>query len=665
MFSKKSTSTIALVILTFLFTTVNCTSSKTDPVPVSQDKDITLTLSDKDKVEVTYNGRVGDILKMYSPRLKIDKPTQIIISELNSDLKLIKVKQVPGADSDTMVVTLLKAGTENLTLTWRSKAQIIEEDINGDGVKDKVNYKAQTLTAAIKVVIAPAPVASPNKPPSSPILITPGNASTNNKIALGEAEWSWKKATDPEGDDLTYDLRVWKTDNSVVVNPKGLTAKGDTVKYALAAPFNKLEENTAYNWKVIAKDTKGDSTESKTWTYTTLRLASSNAPSPLVYVQPRDGGTFIFRETLVWKASTAPDGKPVKYNVYWGKNNPPTNRLASDLTVLRYDITKFDYKTKYYWQIEAVSSTGEVTKGGIRSYTTGDPPAPFPPAPRQIARTDISVTLSWDAVLGATNYFIDVASRLNPNFFVTLPSYNNRDLGTATSVTLAGLSLAELYHVRMRTKTLAGTSVSSKTITVETGWRPPVSLTKSDSTNNTFKFRWVNDNPGRNQYVYVDVSTDRTFATNLVPGYSDRNIFSAGGSAEHTVTGLTPNTKYYFRVSFGTNPSGVRRSVYRLDSVMTKPGGLGVPVVEAPSSITASGFTANWKSLPGAVSYEIVLSTGSSGLNIIQTKTSMTTSFTFTGLESNRVYSYRVRAKDASNNFTPYSNTNMVLRTAN
>jgi MBG domain (YGX type)/Secretion system C-terminal sorting domain/Fibronectin type III domain len=84
--------------------------------------------------------------------------------------------------------------------------------------------------------------------------------------------------------------------------------------------------------------------------------------------------------------------------------------------------------------------------------------------------TDASFTASWDAISGATNYRIDVAT---DNTFNTIVSaYNNLSvLGTSTVV--SGLDSETTYYYRVRAENASGQSLSSNIIEVVTMVGPP------------------------------------------------------------------------------------------------------------------------------------------------------------------------------------------------
>src|SRR5207245_2773859 len=125
-------------------------------------------------------------------------------------------------------------------------------------------------------------------------------------------------------------------------------------------------------------------------------------------------------------------------------------------------------------------------------------------------------------------------------------------------------------------------------------------------------------------------------------------------------TGLLASTTYSYRVRAmdSTNTTGPYSSTV---SAMT-----AAPTFTAPSGLvaTASGpaqINLSWAAATetgGTITqYLIERCTGATCSNFLQVGTSATTTFNNTSLLRSTTYSYRVRATDASNNFSAYSNT--------
>ncbi len=97
-----------------------------------------------------------------------------------------------------------------------------------------------------------------NRPPSTPTNVYPPNDATDIPI---EVTLSWQ-CTDPDGDELLYDI-YFGTNSS---NLSLIEQNHDSTTYHLDFLLN---NNTTYYWKIVAKDTKGATSQSEVWSFTT------------------------------------------------------------------------------------------------------------------------------------------------------------------------------------------------------------------------------------------------------------------------------------------------------------------------------------------------------------------------------------------------------------
>jgi fibronectin type 3 domain-containing protein len=125
-------------------------------------------------------------------------------------------------------------------------------------------------------------------------------------------------------------------------------------------------------------------------------------------------------------------------------------------------------------------------------------------------------------------------------------------------------------------------------------------------------------------------------------------------------TGLTGSTSYSYRVR-ATDAAG-NLSPYSALATMATPA----PTLTAPSNLAATAASSTQINLTwtastetgGTISgYLVERCSGAGCSNFAQIATPATTSYNDTGLAASTSYSYRVRATDASNDLSPYSNT--------
>ena len=125
--------------------------------------------------------------------------------------------------------------------------------------------------------------ALPNDPPTKPELVAPEDGAENTKI---NTYFSWKPATDPDGDAISYKLML-SEDNGATWS--------STVTTATRTKHNVfLTKSTQHLWKVQAIDAFGAITESDVRTFTT-----------------GDGGAYKDGEISIYQTESAGAPKPV------------------------------------------------------------------------------------------------------------------------------------------------------------------------------------------------------------------------------------------------------------------------------------------------------------------------------------------------------------------
>ena len=186
----------------------------------------------------------------------------------------------------------------------------------------------------------------------------------------------------------------------------------------------------------------------------------------------------------------------------------------------------------------------------------GAPLAPVAGSPTNLTST--SFTANWATSGGATGYRLDVSTSSTFATFVT--GFNNLDVGNILSQSVTGLSPSTTYFYRVRAYNASGTSGNSSTITVTTfagAPAPPTATIASAITTNSFIANW-GISSGATGYR-LDVSTSNAFGT-FVTGFNNLDV---GNVTNRSVTGLSSNTQYFYRVRAynGTGTSGNSNTV--------------------------------------------------------------------------------------------------------
>ncbi len=185
----------------------------------------------------------------------------------------------------------------------------------------------------------------------------------------------------------------------------------------------------------------------------------------------------------------------------------------------------------------------------------------------------------------------------------------------------------------------------------------PVATAASGITDIAFNANWAVSS-GATGY-YLDVATDSLF-TIPVSGFINKSV---GNVTTYQVIGLSPNTKYYYRVrannSNGTSPSS---NVVSVTTLLLAPL---APVATAATGVTDRSFNANWNASIGATGYfldvykDLSFTIPVSGY--IRIPVGNVTTYPVTGLTAFTIYYYRVRAYnslgESSNSNTITTNT--------
>ncbi|QLH34269.1 MAG: fibronectin type III domain-containing protein [Cyclobacteriaceae bacterium] len=159
------------------------------------------------------------------------------------------------------------------------------------------------------------------------------------------------------------------------------------------------------------------------------------------------------------------------------------------------------------------------------------------------------------------------------NFATLFTGYPKSE--TAPSHTVTGLTPGTNYQFRIRSRNSTGTSPSSSAINQITIPANPVTMAFSNPTANSFIANWdVVD--GADGYV-IDVTLESdNFSPNL-PNYDAKQVSNV---SDYEVNGLTPNTRYRYRVRAYNSAGESGNSLSKL-AITTNENGGGIPA--APS----------------------------------------------------------------------------------
>lgn len=213
--------------------------------------------------------------------------------------------------------------------------------------------------------------------------------------------------------------------------------------------------------------------------------------------------------------------------------------------------------------------------------------------------------------------------------------------GTGTTSTLTGLS-AGTYTYTI-TNSSGCTSVASSNIVINTQPAIPSTPTANTETNliqTSYTANWTSSATATG--YRLDVATNSSFTT-FVTTYSDKDV---GAVTSFSVTGLTANTTYYYRVR-AYSTCGASSSSGTITST-TLPNPPTAPVANSSTNVSQLSFIANWGSSSSATGYRLDVASDAAFTSLIigfaDKDVSNVLTYNITGLSANTTYYYRLRA---------------------
>jgi len=173
-------------------------------------------------------------------------------------------------------------------------------------VIDSHNTKRTTSTKTVTV--------EENTQPDEPTITSPSDGASD-LTRQPTLEWS---GNDPDGDSLTYDIRLEKGDSS----PDNTVQTGVT---SSSLTPSQLDYGSTYYWQVVAKDEHGASKTGPVWQFTT-EPEPNRPPTASVDATPSNPAVGKFVE-LDATGSSDPNGDPLDYD--WTIQSSPEGASPS------------------------------------------------------------------------------------------------------------------------------------------------------------------------------------------------------------------------------------------------------------------------------------------------------------------------------------------------
>ena len=519
-------------------------------------------------------------------------------------------------------------------------------------ISDEINFNERR-----HVFITPLNNLSPGKTYK---IIVSGNLTAKNGVKMGQdEEITFATAEAPDNAAPAWPAAGKLTASNVTQNSLSLSWNAATDNKAVTAyrvyrgstllgtatgtSFNAsgLNAATQYTFKVEAGDAAGNwSTDGPSVTVTTAEAPDNTAPAWPAAGKLTASNVTQNSLSLSWNAAT--DNKAVTaYRVYRGST------LLGTATGTSFNASGLNAATQYTFKVEAGDAAGNwSTDGPSVTVTTAEAPdntAPAWPAAGKLTASNVtqnSLSLSWNAATdnkAVTAYRVYRGSTL---------------LGTATgtSFNASGLNAATQYTFKVEAGDAAGNwSTDGPSVTVTTAeasgdtappsWPLFSCIRVADITQTSLTLSW---NAARDN---VGVTGYRIYQNGVLLGVADSTTFN--------VTGLSPNTRYSFKVEAGD--AAGNWSTDGPKAFMLTPAADTKPPVWSLfgkylriTDITQTSLTLSWSAARD--------NAGVTGYRIYQDGVLLgvadSTTFNVTGLSPNTRYSFKVEAGDAAGNWS-------------
>jgi len=364
-----------------------------------------------------------------------------------------------------------------------------------------------------------------------------------------------------------------------------------------------LDFDTTYYFWITALDENGEGLPSE------CRSAITPVAAPIQKAPTSRGNTI----TLSWNAVDGAKG----YRVYYGTESSlskATMKEAGQDT--RITISGLKHNTVYYTWVRALGRSRPSPASSRKSVTTRvAAPIQNPPT-----ATDTSITLSWDAVDGATRYTVYYAT------VDDLSKAKSIKLGNVTSKTISGLKRDMTYYTWVRAfKKNAGGEPSAVQSVLTQLAKPQIRLTPKET---SFTASWE----------AVKGATDYRLYYGTAKSLSKAREVKTGNVVKKTIKDLKRRTTYYVWLrAINDNAQGDLAGPMKVTTV------IAAPVQSEPTS-AGNTITVSWKKAAGATGYMVYYGTESDISKAQSVKVGKSTSKKIKGLKNNTTYYTWVKA---------------------
>lgn len=305
-------------------------------------------------------------------------------------------------------------------------------------------------------------------------------------------------------------------------------------------------------------------------------------------------------------------------------NSGGTTVASSDTSALGETINASVSAGTYYLIVASEGNAGDLGQYNITGSVIASADYVARPTGLTATASGGEVDLSWiDHADNETGFTIERSSNGGSSY---------TSIGTAsanaTTYTDSTATIGTSYKYRIKATGSAEDSAYSTVVSVNLLADTPTGLTATSTSNIQIDLEW-NDVEGETGYR-IDRSINGTTWTQLTEPEADEESFSD--------TGLTANTKYYYRIVAVT---GIGNSAASTTAFATTKPPQPTLLVGTP---TTAAIALSWKDVAGETGYRIDRSLDNSSWSQLATTAANVVKYTNTGLSSTTTYYYRVKA---------------------
>lgn len=548
-------------------------------------------------------------------------------------------------------LTATATSSSQIDLTWSDNSSnetgfIIERSPNGTGSWSQVGTAAQNATSfnntglsgnvtyyyrvtAVNVNVKSAPSNTANA------LTYPSTPSNLVATAIGSAriDLSW---TDSSGAPSDFKIQRKTGQGGTYADVATTTAPANTYS------DTGLQPGTTYYYQVRATNATGDSGNSNEANATTLP-SKPTAPSGLQVTTVSQTSL-----RLTWTDSS---NNETGFKIERSPNG--TNGWRQIGTAGQDAVSYLDQgllaETTYFYRVSATNAGGDSDPSSVASGTTlpnlaltpGNLTVTVPPAPDGSTK----LVLKWtDTSSNESGFKIE----RSPDNFAT-PGTITLVVTTApnaTTYTDSGLTPDTIYYYRVRATNAAGDSANTSTAsgrTLVAAPSAPSGLTVTALSSSSLKIDWT-DNSNNEDSFKLERSTD---GTNFGPIATP-----AANQTTYTDTGLTADTRYYYRV-LATNAGG-DSAPSNTDNARTLVAPPAAPSNLVATALSTSKIGLTWDdNSSNETGFRIERKISGGTFSAIQTVANNVRAFDDNGLTADTTYVYRVIAVNGGGDSVP------------